>query len=382
MNVIQINEINGLPPGLTQLARITQRFAVDRTMLVLLLLLSATGFLTIYSTTMHDESIMVRHLSRLAIGFALMFIFAAIPITVYRRWAPILYLVGVVLLLLVLVAGEISKGAQRWLDVWLVRFQPSEVLKITTPLLICSILANQHESLQNTIRILSAMVLIALPVALVFLQPDLGTSLLIATNGAFALFLAGMSWYWIGSISIALFASAPLIWHTMHDYQRQRALAFLNPENDPLGTGYHIIQSKIAIGSGGLWGKGWGSGTQVQLGFIPEHSTDFIFPTFAEQTGFAGVCVLILLYMLLCARCIVITMRAADSFSWLLAGTITFSFAVYFIINIAMVSGLLPVVGLTLPLFSYGGTATVTLLASFGIIAAIAKYRPMMRQLT
>ncbi len=372
MLVREANRFDGaLPHGI-------RRLTVDRTMFVLILLLAITGLLTIYSASAHGEAILARHANRLAIGFGLMFVLAAIPITSYRRWSPILYFVGVVLLLLVLAAGEISKGAQRWLDIWLVRFQPSEILKITTPLMVCSILAGQYESKNSGLRMAAAMTLIALPVTLVVLQPDLGTALLIAVGGAFALFLAGISWYWIGSAFVALFASAPWVWHTLHDYQRLRALAFLNPENDPLGAGYHIIQSKIAIGSGGLWGKGWGNGTQVQLGFIPEHSTDFIFSTFAEQTGFAGVCALILLYVLICARCVIITMRASDNFCWLLAGTITFSFAVYFIVNIAMVSGLLPVVGLTLPLFSYGGTATATLLASFGILAAIAKHRPMM----
>lgn len=371
---MQVREINRFNNAL--LPQSIRRLTVDRTMFILILLLAITGLLTIYSTTADGEAIPVRHAGRLVIGFGLMFIFAAIPIATYRRWAPTLYLIGVILLLLVLIAGEISKGAQRWLDVWLVRFQPSEILKITTPLLICSILVGQYEN--NMVRMLTAMALIALPVTLVILQPDLGTALLIAISGAFALFLAGISWYWISFILVVLFASTPLVWHTLHDYQRQRALAFLNPENDPLGTGYHIIQSKIAIGSGGLWGKGWGNGTQVQLGFIPEHSTDFIFSTFAEQTGFAGICALILLYILLCVRCIIITMRTADNFCWLLAGTITFSFAVYFMVNIAMVSGLLPVVGLTLPLFSYGGTATATLLASFGILAAIAKHRPLM----
>ena len=353
-----------------------ERFSVDSTLFMLLLLLSIIGCITLYGAVAQDQTILIRHIIRLGIGFALMFILAGIPITKYQNWALLPYILGVLLLLTVLFIGEISKGAQRWLDIWFIRFQPSEILKIATPLLLCALFATRR--VQPSWAIISLM-LIALPTGLVLAQPDLGTAILVAFSGLIVLFFAGFSWYWIGSIAVAGIAATPLIWHSLYDYQRQRALAFLNPEDDPLGFGYHIIQSKIAIGSGGLWGRGWGNGTQVPLGFIPEHSTDFIFASYAEQFGFSGVCLLILLYILLCVRGINIAINAANRFAGLLASTFIFSFALYFVINIAMVSGLLPIVGVTLPLLSYGGTSSAVLLATFGILSAVQKYRPMMR---
>lgn len=365
------------PPMQPKILKIFGRFAVDPYLLILTVLLATIGIFTLHSAMEGNQEALTRHILHVGIGFVLMFVFAGIPVATYKRWGLIIYLASIVLLIMVLFIGEVSKGAQRWLDIWLVRFQPSEILKIATPLLLCSILAYRP----NLPKFLLSLVVIAIPAGLIIVQPDLGTALLIIASGLLVMFLAGLQWRWIILMLVLLTAAAPVIWSGLHDYQKQRALVFLNPESDPLGAGYHTMQSKIAVGSGGLWGKGWGNNAQVSLGFIPEHSTDFIFASYAEQFGFVGVCSLILLYLLICLRGLSISVRAADSFGWLIASSFIFSFALYFMINIAMVSGLLPITGVTLPLLSYGGTSIVILLASFGILSAVGKHRPMMRQI-
>jgi len=270
--------------------------------------------------------------------------------------------------------GEIGKGAQRWLDLGFFRFQPSEMIKLTTPMMVARYLS-EHRLPPKTGQLLIASGLILLPTLLIAKQPDLGTAILVASSGAGVLFFAGLSWAFIAAIIAALASLTPIIWHFMHGYQRDRVLTFLNPEADPLGRGYHIIQSKIAIGSGGIYGKGWLGSTQSELEFLPESSTDFIFAVFAEEFGLFGCVGLLLLYLLIIARCLHIASQAQDTYCRLLASSLAFTFFVYVFVNIGMVIGVLPVVGVPLPLISYGGTSIVTLLAGFGILMSIHTHK-------
>lgn len=351
---------------------------IDYVLLFLLVVLASIGLLTLYSSSDHSIDLVWRQSQRLFVGFVLLFVLASISPATYRRGAIPLYLIGVILLFLVLFAGEASKGAQRWLNLWLVTFQPSEVLKFATPLLLCAIFASRPKHPPSFIWILLAALVLALPVGLVVMQPDLGTGVLICVSGLLVIFLAGIRWRWIVLAIVPIIVLAPAIWHSLEDYQQKRIEVFLDPAGDPTGAGYHIIQSKIAIGSGGLWGKGWLNGTQAQLGFVPEHSTDFVFAVFSEEFGFMGACLLVLIYLAIAIRGAIITLNASDYFSRLLAGSLTFSFSVYFLINLGMVSGLLPVVGVPLPLMSYGGSSVATLLASFGMLMSVIRYRPTM----
>ena len=288
-----------------------------------------------------------------------------------------IYGAGLILLIAVLLVGEEGKGAQRWLNLGVVRFQPSELMKIAVPLLVAAYLAERP--LPPTFsRLTVCFLMVVIPALLIAKQPDLGTALLIASSGLIVIFLSGISWKLIISFLLAAASALPVLWYAMHDYQRQRVLTFLNPESDPLGSGYHIIQSKIAIGSGGLFGRGWLEGTQSQLAFLPERSTDFIFSVIAEEFGLVGVGLLLLLYLAIAGRGLYIASQAQSSFARLLAGSISLTFLVYVIVNVGMVTGLLPVVGVPLPLVSYGGTSMVTLLAGFGILMSIHTHRRMM----
>ncbi len=288
-----------------------------------------------------------------------------------------IYGAGLMLLVAVLVFGHEGKGAQRWLDLGFFRFQPSELMKLAVPLLVATYLAERPLP-PSFGRLLVGLVMIVVPSLLIAKQPDLGTSILIASSGLIVVFLSGISWRLIIGF-ITLCASAlPVLWYVMHDYQRQRVLTLLNPESDPLGAGYHIIQSKIAIGSGGIFGRGWLEGTQSQLAFLPERSTDFIFAVIAEEFGLIGVGVLLVMYLLVAGRGLYIASQAQSSFARLLAGSISITFLVYVFVNVGMVTGLLPVVGVPLPLVSYGGTSMVTLLAGFGILMSIHTHRRMM----
>ena len=281
------------------------------------------------------------------------------------------------MLIAVLVFSEVGKGAQRWLDLGVIRFQPSEMVKLAVPLMIAWYLAEKR--LPPTWQRLGvAALMIIVPVLLIAKQPDLGTSLLVASAGIFVLFLAGISWRLIGALMVTGAATAPIAWYLMRDYQRQRVLTFLDPEKDPLGAGYHIIQSKIAIGSGGLYGKGWLNGTQSQLDFLPERHTDFIFAVLSEEFGLIGVLLLLGVYLFIIARGLYIATRAQDTFTRLLAGSLTLVFFVYLFVNTGMVTGLLPVVGVPLPLVSYGGTSLVTLMAGFGILMSIHTHRRLL----
>ncbi|MBT2968998.1 MAG: rod shape-determining protein RodA [gamma proteobacterium symbiont of Ctena orbiculata] len=350
---------------------------IDLPLLTGLILLSGVGLTVLYSAGDQELALLQKQLFRLGFGFAAMFALAQIHPTNIRRWSPVLYVIGILMLISVIIFGEEGKGAQRWLDLGFIRFQPSEMFKLTLPMLIAWYLA-EHRLPPNPSRLVMAGLFTLLPVLLIAKQPDLGTALLVATAGAFALFLAGISWRVISAIGMLLAALGPVAWYFMHEYQRQRVLTFLNPESDPLGTGYHIIQSKIAIGSGGISGKGWLNGTQSHLEFLPERHTDFIFAVISEEFGLVGVLALLSLYLFIIMRGLYIATQAQDTFGRILAGSLSLVFFVYLFVNAGMVTGLLPVVGVPLPLISYGGTSLVTILASFGMLMSIHTHKKLL----
>lgn len=351
---------------------------IDLPFLLCILALLGYSLFVMWSASGQDIGMMERKAAQIAIGLAVMVVMAQIPPRVYEGWAPYLYIVCVILLIMVDVFGQISKGAQRWLDLGFVRFQPSEIAKIAVPLMVARFINRDMcpPSLKNTGI---ALILIFLPTLLVAAQPDLGTSILVAASGLFVLFLAGMSWRLITVALVLLAAFIPVLWFfLMHDYQRARVMMLLDPESDPLGAGYHIIQSKIAIGSGGLSGKGWLQGTQSQLEFLPERHTDFIFAVLAEELGLIGVLILIAMYLFVIMRGLVIAANAQTSFGRVMVGGLILILFVYVFVNIGMVSGILPVVGVPLPLISYGGSALVVLMAGFGIVMSIHTHRKML----
>ncbi len=350
---------------------------LDAMLLFSLIALSTLGLFVLYSSAGGDDQLIVRQGIRLAIAFTAMALVARMPTQWLERWTPWLYGVGLLLLAAVLAFGDVGKGAQRWLDLGFVRFQPSEMMKLAVPMMVAWYLADKRLP-PSPAHLLVAGALIVVPVLLIAKQPDLGTSLLIASSGFFVLFLAGLSWKLLGGLTVLAGAGAPVLWHFMHDYQRQRVITFLDPEQDPLGAGYHIIQSKIAIGSGGIFGKGWLNGTQAHLEFLPERSTDFIFAVLGEEFGLLGILVLLVIYSTIIVRCIYIATQAQDTYSRLLGGSLAMTFFIYIIVNTGMVTGLLPVVGLPLPLVSYGGTSMVTLMAGFGILMSIHTHRKLL----
>ncbi len=355
-----------------------QRLHLDVPLLVALLAAGTVGLFVLYSASGEDLSQVTGQSMRLGVSFTVMMLVAQVSPQTLRRWSLALYMAGIALLLAVLLMGEIGKGAQRWLDLGVIRFQPSELMKIAVPMMIAWQLADA--ALPPRLgRLTVSALLIALPVILVARQPDLGTALLIASTGFFVLFLAGLPWRMMAGVLLATLAAAYPVWqHVLHDYQRARVLTFLNPERDPLGAGYHIIQSKIAVGSGGLYGKGWLNGTQSQLDFLPERHTDFIFAVYGEEFGLLGALLLLALYLFIVVRGLMIAVQAQDSYRRLLAGSLSLTFFVYVFVNIGMVIGLLPVVGLPLPLISYGGTSMVTLMAGFGILMSIHTHRKLL----
>jgi rod shape determining protein RodA len=367
----------GAEPGILTWDNVLVRWHVDWPLLLGVAVLSALGLTVLYSASGQDIDVIVRQLLRLGMGCAIMVSVAQVTPQQMKRWAPALYTAGMLLLAAVLIAGEIGRGAQRWLDLGLVRFQPSEMMKLAVPLMVASYLSDRHLPIRGKDLLVTGS-LILLPTGLIAKQPDLGTALLVASAGAFVIYLAGLSWRLIGGLILALAAMAPAFWYLMHDYQRTRVLMFLSPEMDPLGAGYHIIQSKIAIGSGGMYGKGWLNGTQSHLDFLPERSTDFIFAVFGEEFGLLGGLLLLAIYVALLFRGIYITTQAQESFSRLVAGSLTLTLFVYVFVNIGMVTGLLPVVGLPLPLVSYGGTSMVTLFAGFGMLMSVHTHRKLL----
>ena len=335
-----------------------------------LIVLCGAGLAVLYSAADNDAGVVLHQLAHFVIGLLVLVFFAQIPSKQLFKWSPWLYLGGLALLVMVLFVGYSGKGAQRWLDLGVIRFQPSELMKIFLPMMIAWHLSGKH--VPPSLRyVVVALLMIAAPVWLIFQQPDLGTALLVLSLGFFVIFLAGITWRLLAVSGGLILASAPAFWFYLHDYQQQRIITLLNPESDPLGAGYHIIQSKIALGSGGLYGKGWLNGTQSQLDFLPERSTDFVFAVFGEEFGFLGTVLLLFVYGLIVMRGLSIASYAEDTYSRLLAGSLSLSFFVYFVVNIGMVSGLLPIVGVPLPLISYGGTSVVTIFAAFGILMSI-----------
>ncbi|HEY5717686.1 MAG TPA: rod shape-determining protein RodA [Motiliproteus sp.] len=350
---------------------------LDLTLLLLLLVLAGYGLFVFYSASGQSMAAVERQLIRYGVALGVMLGVACVDPRILRRSAPWLFVLGCALLVAVLLVGVGAKGAQRWLQIpGLPRFQPSEVMKLIVPMTLAWYFAEKPlpPSLRHIAVILALM---AVPVLLIAKQPDLGTSLLIASSGIFVILLSGILWrYVLGAAALAA-ACGPLLWMGMRDYQRQRVLTFLNPESDPLGAGWNIIQSKTAIGSGGIYGKGWLNGTQSQLDFLPESHTDFIIAVLAEELGLVGVLALLAIYLCIVARGLYIAANAQDTFGRLLAGSISLTFFVYVFVNIGMVSGILPVVGVPLPLVSFGGTSIVTLLAGFGIIMSVHTHRSM-----
>lgn len=342
----------------------------DHSLFFLIGLLLAMSFGLLYSASGQKTSILIRHGLHLGFSFVIFVAIAQFSPKTFKQWAPILYTAGIIMLIVVLILGTSSKGAQRWVNLGGFRFQPSEFMKLITPLMLAFYLDNKPLPL-NRNHLLISLAIILVPGLLIIKQPDLGTGLLVIATGFGVLFFAGIRWSFILKLGAAALATLPLLWWKLHDYQRERVLTFLNPERDPLGSGYHIIQSKIAIGSGGLYGKGWCHGTQSQLNFLPERTTDFIFSVLGEEFGFIGASILCVLYFGVILRGIVIMIQNPDSFSRLMAGGIIFGFFICFFINIGMVSGLLPVVGCPLPLISYGGTSLVTWMTAFGMLVAI-----------
>jgi len=350
---------------------------VDLPLMLGLLILAVTSMFVLYSSSGQNIDLMWRQAIRFALAFVLMVTLAQIHPDILKRWVLWVYVAGVILLIAVILFGDVGKGAQRWLNLGLFRFQPSEMMKLAVPMMVAWYLS-EHSLPPDGKRIFIAVLIILTPVMLIAKQPDLGTALLIAGAGFFVLFFAGIRWRLIVSIVGLGAACAPVAWYLMHDYQRQRVLTLLNPESDPLGAGYHIIQSKIAIGSGGLFGKGWLNGSQSQLNFLPERSTDFIFAAFAEEFGLLGVLILLTVYLFIVIRGIMVAAQAQDTFTRLVAGGLIMTFFTYVFVNIGMVIGLLPVVGVPLPLISYGGTSIVTITASFGILMAIHTNRKLL----
>jgi rod shape determining protein RodA len=361
---------------LTLSGRLLGALHLDGPLLLAVLAVCTAGLVVLFSAAGEDVSVFLRQAARVGLGLAVLLAMAQVPPRVLRAVAPWLCAAGVLLRVSGGVAGTIAMGAQRWLDLGFIRFQPSEIMKIAVPLA-CAWFLHDRPLPPNLVTLLVLAGAILVPVLLIAEQPDLGTALLVAAGGGLVVLLAGLQLRYIVGIGALLAGAVPVAWHFMHDYQRQRVLTFLNPQEDPLGAGYHTIQSQIAIGSGGVFGKGYMNGSQAQLEFLPERSTDFIFAVIGEEWGLVGLAVLIFLYLLVLARGLYIAVQAQDTFSRLVAGALTLIFGVYVFVNAGMVAGLLPVVGVPLPLVSYGGTSMVTLMAGFGILMSIHSRRKL-----
>ncbi|HXM81023.1 MAG TPA: rod shape-determining protein RodA [Burkholderiales bacterium] len=351
---------------------------IDSTMLVLMLSLSMLGLAALYSASYENPARVVNQLVSLGVALIAMWVVAQLSPQTLMRFALPAYVVGLVLLVAVALAGDVVNGARRWLHVGVTRFQPSEMMKLALPMMLAWYFHRQESGLKLRHFALGALIL-AVPVGFIVRQPDLGTAALVAAAGFYVLFFAGLSWKVLGGVIALALASLPPLWGLLHDYQRKRVLTLLDPTQDPLGAGYHIIQSTIAVGSGGLSGKGWLNGTQAHLEFIPERHTDFIFAVYSEEFGLIGNCVLLVLYTLLVARGLMIAANAATVFSRLLAGSIALMFFTYAFVNMGMVSGILPVVGVPLPFLSYGGTALLTLFIGAGILMSVQRHRTLVQ---
>ncbi|MDX1605702.1 MAG: rod shape-determining protein RodA [Candidatus Competibacterales bacterium] len=375
MRLNLLNELSALDHASRRGLTGPERWHLDTPLLLGLIVVALLGLVVLYSGAHQESRMLLRQVVHLLIGFAVLFLVAQCPLHWLHRASPWLYGLGVLLLLAVLVIGAVGQGARRWLDLGVIRFQPSEIMKLAVPMMLARYLTYRPLP-PRWPQLLGGAGIILLPFVLIVLQPDLGTALLVAASGAFLLFLAGIGWRLIAALGLLAAIAAPLFWQFgMHEYQRQRVLTFLDPTSDPLGSGWNIIQSQIAIGSGGLYGKGWLNSTQSRLEFLPESATDFIFAVYAEEFGLIGAAILLLLYLFLVGRGLLVAMRAPQAFARLLGGSLALVFFVYVFVNVGMVSGLLPVVGLPLPLVSYGGTALVTIMAGFGMLMRIATQR-------
>ncbi|KTD19455.1 rod shape-determining protein RodA [Legionella israelensis] len=353
----------------------------DLPLLGLIFTLILFGLLILYSASNENLNMLLRQSFRLAFAFFIMSVFAFIPPHKYKSWTPWVYTAGLALLIAVMLIGKIGKGAQRWLDLGLFRFQPSEIMKLAVPMMTAWYFSVVSTPIKMK-HILIAGLLVFIPAALIARQPDLGTAIMVGSAGLCVVFVAGIQTRIIILLFLVISAAAPVLWHILHDYQKQRIITLLNPEHDPLGAGYHIIQSKIAIGSGGLSGKGWLEGSQSHLNFLPEHATDFIYAVNGEEFGFLGGLVIILLISMISLRCLYIAYNAQTIYTRLLAASLGITFFLSGFVNMGMVMGILPVVGIPLPLVSYGGTAMVTFLAGFGIIMSISSHRILFNSLT
>ena len=346
---------------------------IDIVMFTALLILLTLGGLTLYSATGENIQMMTRHAIHLGLAAAIMLFASQLPSNLLNRMSVWIYSIGIILLILVIIQGTIGKGAQRWLEIGSLRFQPSEVMKLAVPMMVASYFS--HKTLPpRFLDIFVAAILVLIPMLLIVKQPDLGTALLVGSAGFFVIYFAGIAWKWLITTFISAIIAAPLLFfYGMHDYQRQRVLTLLDPTTDRLGSGYHIIQSTIAIGSGGVYGKGWLNGDQSRLDFLPERHTDFIFAVFGEEFGLLGNILLLLIYLFIIWRGLHLATKGQDTFARLLGGSLSLTFFVYLFVNTGMVSGILPVVGVPLPLVSYGGTSLITLMAAFGLLMGMRK---------
>ena len=362
------------------LRRIGLRLAegVDSTLLVLMLALSMLGLLALFSASYEQPARVANQLANLAVALIAMWLVAQVHPQTMMRFAVPAYVIGLAFLVAVALFGDVVNGARRWLHVGVTRFQPSEMMKLALPLMLAWYF-HKHETALKLRNFAMGALLLIVPLGLIARQPDLGTAALVGAAGFYVIFFAGLSWRVLGTLTGIGLAALPIVWGFLHDYQRRRVLTLLDPSTDPLGAGYHIIQSTIAVGSGGLWGKGWLNGTQAHLEFIPERHTDFIFAVFSEEFGLIGNVVLLVLYALLVGRGLVIAANAATVFARLLAGAISLMFFTYAFVNMGMVSGILPVVGVPLPFLSYGGTALLTLFIGAGILMSIHRYRKLVQ---
>jgi rod shape determining protein RodA len=372
----ELFERRTLPLG--DMARFLRQVHIDGPLLGCLLLICGLGLVVLYSAVGENMDLWLQQCVRLGISLVALFIVAQVPPGMMRRWTPWGYAAGLALLALVLLRGDVGQGAQRWLDLG-IRFQPSEIMKLAVPMVTAWYLHDRQLPPRGA-QLLVLAAFIAVPTVMIAAQPDLGTGILIGMAGMLVIVLAGLSFRLMILLGLLSVPGAWLLWNFMHEYQQQRVLMLLNPDSDPLGAGYNIIQSKIAIGSGGLFGKGWTNGSQAQLEFLPERDTDFIFAVMGEELGLFGVLSLLGLYMFVVARGLFIAIQARETFARLLAGSISLTFFVYVFVNTAMVTGLVPVVGIPLPLVSFGGTSMVTLMAGFGILMSIHTHRKLVPQ--
>jgi rod shape determining protein RodA len=357
-------------------ARIISSLKVDGPLLVGLAVLAAYGLIVLYSASGQNARMVWAAGLRLVLGTIAMLALARVSPNFLRRASPWLFVFGTALLLSVDLIGYIGKGAQRWLDLGFIRFQPSELMKLAVPMM-CAWYLHERPLPPSLLSLVVLAGMVLIPVALVVEQPDLGTGMLIAVGGLLVIVMAGLQFRIMGALAMFAVLGAWVGWHFLHDYQKKRVLTFLDPDTDPLGAGYHSIQAMIALGSGGLFGKGWTHGSQAQLEFLPERSTDFIFAVIGEEFGLVGLTLLLLLYMFVVGRALYLAMQTQDTYARLLGGSLALTFFVYVFINAGMVSGLLPVVGVPLPLVSYGGTSMVTLLAGFGILMSLYSHRKL-----